>query len=260
MTPEGIKSQLCATFCDGFHVAEVPDGLLVETPFAMADGDHLDFLIREMGDNLRLEDDGMLVAEAAAAGIDIVRGTRRQIMEDLLGECGTRFDEDEGIFFTELPSRGSVGSAVVRFVEALLRARDVAMLTRERVASSFADDLEEALAKNVPGGLRLSRSDMLQPENPADIIVLRDDDPVAAIYAVTNTEKLLAALVRHLEVGMNGPEQTGAPLVFAALEELDKVSQKRFAHAQNRGLAMPIADGNMDDAVRYITERLPEAA
>lgn len=260
MTPDAVKDHLCRSFCDGFRVAEVPGGLLVETPFPLPDGDHLDFLIRDTGDGIRFEDDGLLVAEARASGVDMDKGARRQLLDSILAHCGVRFDEDDGIFYIDVGSREEIASLSVKFVETLLRAQDVAALTRERVASSFADDLQAALEALSSGDFDFSRNtedDAAGRENPSDIVVLRRSAPVAVIYAVTSTEKLLSALVRHLEREMDGAP---GPEVFAAIEALDKVSSRRFAHAQNLGLAMPIAEAGLDDAARFILNRLKRAA
>lgn len=260
MTPDAVKSHLCRSFCDGFRVAEVPAGLLVETPFPLPDGDHLDFLIREKENGLRIEDDGLLVAEARASGVELGKGGRRQLLDSILDNCGVHFDEDSGIFYVDLGSREEVAPMSVRFVEALLRARDVAALTRERVASSFADDLCAALERQAPPEFRFSRDPSDDPEaseNPADIVALRNDRAIAAIYAVSSTEKLLSALVRHLEREMDGPP---SPPVIAAIEALDKVSRRRFAHAQNRGLPMPLADTGIEDAAASVLRTLELAA
>lgn len=260
MTPEAVKEYLCRAFCEGFHISDVPDGLLVETPFQLPDGDHMDFLVRDLGEVLRLEDDGLLVAEARASGVDIDTGGRRQLLDSILKSCGVRFDEDDGIFYAEVSSREDLAAVSVKFMETLLRARDVAELTRERIASSFADDLHAALDAIGDDHFHFSRDpedDRDGRDNPADIVALEHGSPIALIYAVTSTEKLLAALVRHLESEMN---DRASPPVIAAIEALDKISSRRFAHAQNRGLAMPIAENGLDDAAQFIMRRLKPAA
>lgn len=249
MRTEAIERMLCKAFCGGFSVEALPIGYAVATPFDDGMGDPLTFYVRETEDGSILEDDGDFISSAIAAGVDLDTGSRSELLDDVLRPAGARWDRDTFQIVTDPLPDVRLGRAMVEFVSALLRSREVARLSPQVVRNTFVEDALSMLEEALGDGFFL-----MSPEegddNAPDMIVRpkSGDGPPGVIFLAATTAKLLSALVRHLDsISGHGHRER----VVAIVESLSSpaLSRSKFEMSQNRGLPMPIWRGHENAAI-----------
>lgn len=252
MTPENAKNQLCRTFCDGLSVSTVPIGLAVSTSFILPDGDPATFYLRETPDGFVLEDDGEFVATAQALGMTLDAGVRGSLFKGILSEGDASLDHDTLQIRSRAVPESEVCTIAPKFLSALIRTRDLFLLTSERVAATFFEDVHRAIESAL--GDRFDLEDDLDADIPADIVLKHKATGLRAalIYAVNNNEKLLSALLRFSE-----RDHEDAPII-AMMDNLQSspVSNKTFMLAQNRGLLMPFFGADRTGAIRFVEQHI----
>ncbi|MBV5258739.1 DUF1828 domain-containing protein [Synechococcus moorigangaii CMS01] len=256
MTPERLQKILCNTFCDAFNVRAVPVGLAVSTPFVADDGDRISFYVRALADELVLEDDGSFLAHLVAANVPFDQGTRGALFDAILSEGGAFWDRDTLEIKTPQFPEHQLGTVSIRFISALLRARDLQNLTRDMVRSTFREDALSAMSEVFQDRAKIAEDvpiDRDFREFPADIVVRPtiEGPKTAAVYLVNSNDKLNEALLCKLE---SDRLLRNDVIVIALLEDSDMrtVSRKRFQRAQNRSLLMPIFRGDEHAAIHMI--------
>ena len=196
-----ILRDLCAAFCASVEIDHVPAGLAVTTDIVMHLGDPITFYMAEGADGFACEDDGDFIATAIASGAYVDDGTRAETLNALLAKHRAWLDRNTLQIRRDAVPGESAADAALRFLPALIRSRDVLLLSRERVASSFADDLARALEEGLGDAYHIAPDQ--GGDNPADILLKYRHKGLTAglIYAVTSNEKLLAALLKEMDDG-----------------------------------------------------------
>jgi hypothetical protein len=135
------------------------------------------------------------------------------------------------------------------------------MLNRERVESTFRDDVRQALREELNGKTRFVEDEPVS-EDLADVIpdmvfYPENRDPVA-LFLASNEPKLWQAI--HLRMTANYEAHMAVSVV--AMLENDKVGNSRIrTQADNRLDAVPRYEGGKKDAVhRVVTEVLGRQA
>jgi hypothetical protein len=138
------------------RVRLVPDGkerFRVLTPFQFDDGDQLVIVLKKAGKRWVLSDEAHTYMHLTY-DIDestLHSGTRREIISRAL----SMFDVEDhnGELILDVPEE-SYGDALYDFAQALLKITDVTYLSRERVQSTFFQDMHRLLS-NVVGEARM---------------------------------------------------------------------------------------------------------
>ncbi len=256
MNADDIKERLCDVLCGGLSVAAVPIGMAVSTAFVLPDGDVATFYIVETPDGLSLEDDGDFIATSIASGLPIDTGTRGRLLDGILASEGAHLDRDTCQIKSGPVAADDLGAASIRFISALVRARDLHLLTQEQVASTFAEDVREAMETRF--GDRFVVGPETGTDNPADLVLIDRDTGhrAATVYAANSNEKLLSAMIRHAET------KPGSAPVIAVMDAMPSanVSSSKFMMAQNRGLHMPFFRTDPEGAMTFIEKHLSAVA
>jgi hypothetical protein len=142
----------------------------------------------------------------------------------------------------------------------MIRVRDLELLTREAVRSTFREDAISALTLTLGHAANLNENEPISKEFrefPADLVIHpRPTAPgakSAAVYFVNTNDKLNEALLLKMEaVRLKNYDFE----VIALVDELKPLSLKKFQRAQNRDVALPIFREDEDDAVNFIRRRL----
>lgn len=254
--PEVVKEILCRTFCSEIEARVVPVGIALSTAFLDNSGDPIGFYLIEGPDGFHIEDDGHYLGDLIASGIQIDNGTRGQLLQSILKEADAYWDHDSFEIRTDSFPEAAVGQRLVRFVSALVRVRDLELLTRENIRSTFREDTIYALQDAFGEAIIIDENKPIRKslsEFPVDIIVGSKLTPErqAAIYLASTNDKLNEALLFRMELDAKRVEETK---VFALIEEPDMrtISRRIFQRAQNRGLAMPIFRGDEAAAISRI--------
>lgn len=139
-----LEKLLCERLCAEVKIHRREDDvLMMESPFTFPDGDHFPIYLSETAaGGVKLSDSGhTLMHVSYDQDVDLFyEGARATLREQIVRECG--IEEDHGIFSIETPPE-QIAGALFRFGQALTKIHDLTFLSRERVASTFYEDLKE---------------------------------------------------------------------------------------------------------------------
>lgn len=145
-----FEKRLCESLCARVAFIKREDGVtLLETPFVYPDGDHYPIYVSETGTGgIRIGDGGhTLMHLSYDHDVNAMfEGTRGRLRERILGETGIQ--EKDGAFYIDATVE-NLPEAVFRLGQALTRIYDLSLLSRQRAASVFYDDLWESLTRIV---------------------------------------------------------------------------------------------------------------
>lgn len=129
--------------------AEGADRFRVMTPFLFEDGDHLAIVLRREGLRWVLSDEAHTYMHLTydIDESDLHKGTRQKIISNALSLF--QVEDREGELVLDVPD-SRYGDALYSFVQALLRISDVSYLSRERVKSTFMEDLRALVSETLP--------------------------------------------------------------------------------------------------------------
>lgn len=150
MTTEGIEREFRQRVCEKVYLqSEGLDRFRVFTPFMFEDGDHLAIVLKKVGGNWLLSDEGHTYMHLTydIDEKDLRTGTREKIITNALSAL---FVEDRDGELIAPIDNNQFGDALYSFIQALLRVSDVTYLSRERVKSTFMEDFRNFIAERVP--------------------------------------------------------------------------------------------------------------
>jgi len=148
MDIEKIEQEFKSKVCD--RVQLLPEGkerLIVSTPFTFEDGDHLCILLKKSEDRWYFTDEGHTFMHLSYDDIDVDKGTRRKIIDTVIGTYQMQNAEGE---LRCLVENGDFGDALFTFVQGLIKITDVAYLKRERLRSLFMEEFQRFIEESVP--------------------------------------------------------------------------------------------------------------
>lgn len=129
----GLSSQAVGEACE------------LTTPFLDRHNDHLQIYLTQANGGLTLSDDGYVLADLRASGLDIDTPKRRAVLEGVLRGLGVQ--EERGA----LTVRATPANAAQRMhalVQAMLAVNDMFVMAQPRVASFFFEDVRGFLDAN----------------------------------------------------------------------------------------------------------------
>lgn len=248
---DGITSVLKRSFCASLDVTPVPVGFAISTGFSMPDGDLLSFyMVTDENGLFTLEDDGTTLPNAIAAGLDLKSPNRESLLRGILADEGIHYGNDLTIR-SDAVKEALVGETALRFISALIRTRDLSLMSRENVAASFSDDVRREIIKRLPDNLIISEDTNGADPGTADITLRNAVTGLKAarIYAAAGDLRLMDALVDYQSHGLGD-----APVIAIVDRRKSRVSEKRFNNATNLGLQMAIVDGDTTDWVPRVLQ------
>jgi hypothetical protein len=255
MDSSSLQHALCRSFCNGITVTAVPSGYAISTVFQDSSGDRLTFYVNETPDGYVIEDDGDYLATLVARDIPITEGTRGQLLDSILSDNDLFWDRDT----YEIRSRhfeGGIGEHALAFISAIVRVRDLELLTRETIRSTFKEDFVRELDTRAGHLVKIEEDTVIDrnfSEFPADLIVRPTEGGLrpAAVYLVNSNDKLNEALLAWQDRTLNNRHDF---TIVGVIEdpEMKGISRRRFQRAQNRQLPMPIFRGDEDSAIGLV--------
>jgi hypothetical protein len=255
----GLKKSLCSTFCNQVNVSATPCGYAVSSPFRDDCGDPITFYLRPAGERYMLDDDGSFLSDLVARDISIHEGQRRALLLDILREGGAELNSETLEIHTGLVDAADVPARAISLLSALIRVRDLALLAKEVVRSTFREDALKALTAAMGHAATLIENAPFSEalaEYPADLIIrpsaAAPQGRAAALYFVTNSDKLNEALLLRLEAAKLGERLD----VVALLERMNSVNERRLQRALNRGVTVGVFREDQIAAIDVVRERL----
>lgn len=256
--PQNLRRSLCSTFCSAIHVEPTPSGYAVSSAFTDRSGDRLSFYLSEDADGYLFEDDGEYLSRLVGLGIEIEAGTRGKLLSVILQNAGAEWDRDTFEIRTGAIKASEIAERAVDFLSALIRVRDLELMTREVVRSTFREDVLSALSARFSSLANIHENEPIDTafaDFPSDIVIRPTAGKSAAIYLVANNEHLVEAQLLQTEAEKLGRDDFS---VVALIEDLSlpTISRRKFQRAQNRSLTMPIFRGDEAAALTLIERRL----
>jgi hypothetical protein len=151
MNVTSINDDFKKTVCGQIELSpQGDDRFLVNTPFRFSDGDHFLIALKKEADGWVLTDEAnSLMHLSYSMDIDVLEddGNRKEIFDNSLSFFSV---ENRGGELVKPVLDGRFGDALFNFVQALMKVSDVSFLTRERVKSTFMEDLFAFLKKKIP--------------------------------------------------------------------------------------------------------------
>jgi hypothetical protein len=228
MNPDHITKDFRNRVCEQIGLqAEGPDRFRVLTPFRFEDGDHFGIVLKRENNRWILTDEAHTLMHLSywLDEKELDSGNRHEIIQGSLSSFSV---EDRDGEFVISVGEERYGDALFNFVQALLKVSDVSFLSRERVRSTFLEDLKSFLQSFVPPD-RLS-FDWTDPVHdprkhyPVDFRVNQIARPLF-IYALPTEGKIKDATINLLTF-----EHWG--LRFQSLgvfEEQERINRKTLA-------------------------------
>lgn len=249
-----LQENLCRTLCADIQLQPQDDRVQVDTPFEFPDGDpYLVYLEERPGGLLRVSDAGHTLMQLSYENdIDKFReSTRGRLFDQILAQGETR--EDTGELYVDT-SPDQLGAAVLRLSQTITRINDLTFLNRNRIESTFYDDLSELLGQMVDT-THITR-DYIYPdiENardyPIDYRIEGKADPLF-LFGIPGRDKArLATIV--LERLLRANARFDSLLVFA---DQGTIPRADLARLSNAGGEMVATLDARDDLRRKVQRR-----
>lgn len=246
-----LKHSLCKAFCDDISVRDIPAGFAVSTGFDGLRGDPIGFYLigpDQLG-RFRVQDDGRTIPFIEASGADLGSDSRKTSLMELLSEYGAEYDDDTFELFTDPKSVSQLPGATMRFVALMLRVQDLLLMTQEKVASTFREDVVSLLTNAVGDSVKILEGASIAPalgDYEADLVLQAPAHDPVAVFLATYDSKVQEAIILQLIA----QHEAHVPCkVVALLESGSSISSKMRQRADNRLDAVPVFRGDERAAI-----------
>jgi len=231
---DALQSSLCRTFCSEVTVT-LRDGMVsVSLPMSARDGDRLTAYLSQVAGGWRVSDRGTTMMRLSYEN-DLGRlltGARGQLFETILSENG--LCEDDGELYIDV-SADALTRGLFTLGQGLTRVEDIGLWTRNRIESTFYDDLRELLREFVPAqsmdegyivpGLPNAES------YPVDYLIRTGGRPLY-LFGVNGKDKamLTTIILQHLQ---QSPHSFDSMVVCSNIDDIPKQDRRRLMNAAN---------------------------
>lgn len=231
MAVEAIETQFREKVSDQVRLVDEGEGrYLVFTPFRFDDGDHLAIVLKQVGGQWLLSDEGNTFMHLTYGMEEKAfrQGNRQKIISNALSLFGV--DDVSGELVHQVRD-GRFGDALYSYVQALLKISDITFLSRERVRSTFLEDFRAFFVERIDEPRRtFDWSDPVHDTSrnyPVDLRINGMAKPIF-VFALPNddrTRDATIALLQYEKWGLNA-YTVG---VFEDQEEVNRKVLARFS-------------------------------
>lgn len=256
MITERIERDFQNKVCRTIRLSQTGvDRFRVFTPFIFEDGDHLVILLKRVGKQWLLGDEGHTYMHLTydLDERDLQSGTRQSIISDALAVFSVE-DRDGELVIPIQNDR--FGDALYSMIQAILKITDVAFLSRERVRSTFMEDFRAFMEESIPAGRRqfdwFDRKRDPDGNYPVDCRI-NSTEPSLFVYAINGNDK-----ARDVHINLLQFERWG--LSFRSLgifENQEEINRKVLARLSDViGKQYSTLAGNKERVSQFLKELL----
>lgn len=254
MSAEAITKDFRQTVCEQVRIeSEGTNRFRVFTPFMFNDGDHLAIILKKEAGLWTLSDEGHTLMHLTYEldERDLREGGRQKIISNTLSAFTVEERDGELVISVE---DDHYGDALYSFVQALLRISDVSYLSRERVRTTFFEDVKEFLVQNIPEEkVRMGWSDVVHDpagKYPVDFVIEGEAGPIF-IYAMASDDRVKEAMINLLTFEKWGLNFKSIG-IFENQEEINRKTLAKFSDVCGKQYSS--FPGNKDRILKYLQE------
>jgi len=225
----------------------------VFTPFMFSDGDHLAIVLKMESGRWTLSDEGHTLMHLTYEldEKDLREGNRQKIISNALSAFTVEDREGELVIPIE---KDQYGDALYSFVQAILRISDVSYLSRERIRTTFLEDVKTFIAEHIPAEkVHTDWSDSVHDPDgkyPVDFMIDGESGPVF-VYALANDDRVRDAMINLLIFEKWGLKFKSIG-IFENQEEINRKTLAKFSDICEKQFSnLP---GNRDRFLKYVQE------
>jgi hypothetical protein len=254
MSVKAIMQNFRQKVCDQVRVeAEGVDRYRVFTPFLFEDGDHIVVVLKQEDGRWVLSDEGHTFMHLTydLDEKDLRSGGRQKIISNALAAFSVEDRNGELILSI---NNDQYGDALYSYVQALLKISDVSYLSRERVRSTFMEDVHEFVQEHIPEGhIHFDWHDPTHdPDSKytADFMIESESGPIL-VYALSNDDRVSNATINLLMFEKWGLKFRSIG-IFEDQEEINRKALAKFTDVCEKQFSN--LHGNKDRFLKYVQE------
>jgi len=252
MNLELLEKDFKNKICDEITLAQ--EGLnrfMVLNPFMFDDGDHIVVLLKSKEGKWLFTDEGHTFMHISYEDIDIDKGTRKKIIDNVLSGYGIK--NEDGELITEVPD-SQFGDALYSYLQGLIKITDINYLSRERVKSTFMEDFRALLEEKVPSERRTFNYHDKQHDPDGKYIIdcrINGMTRPLFIFGIPNDDKCRDVTISCLQY-----EKFGMPFrSMAVFEDQETINRKVLARFSDIcGKQFSTLAANKDRIGKYLQE------
>jgi hypothetical protein len=203
------------------------DRYRVFTPFIFDDGDHYAIMLRSAANQWFLTDEGHTFMHMTydIDEKDWKTGTRSRIVNNTLSAFSIQNRSGE---LVSVVQNGEFGDSLYSFLQGLLKITDISYLSRERVVSTFMEDLHGFLKEFIPSSeLNFNWRDPKNDQSGkylVDVMIPTPTDPIY-LFGLQNDDK-----TRDTTISIHQYEKWGTSCrTVAVFEDQEGINRKVLA-------------------------------
>lgn len=127
---------------EGLSAGAIGETCELTTPFLDRHNDHLQVYATRRNGNIILSDDGYILSDLRASGLDIDTPKRKMILDSILNGLGVQAENGQ---LTVEASSANLGQRLHSLAQAMLAVNDMFVMAQPRVASFFFEDVQNFL-------------------------------------------------------------------------------------------------------------------
>jgi uncharacterized protein DUF1828 len=252
---ENIISDILSRICSGIEV--LPEGLdryLIITPFVFDDGDSIKIVLKDYGSkNPYLTDEGHTLMHLSYNNVNIDSGSRSQLFEDILSRNLIR--NEDGELIQKISDVKDLGDNVYTYVQGLLNVSDLEYLKRERVRSTFYEDVKGFITERFPDTNVLFDHTIEEKDHqglyPVDCVIKSGKRDIF-LFSILNDDKCRDATISMLQFEKYGIEFNSIA-IFQNQEEINRKVLSRFTDVCEKQFST--LDSAKERICRYVEAR-----
>lgn len=229
-----LKHLLCEQWCTDLEVGEDTAGWRLSLPLNEPDGDAVTVWLNSTIGGWKIHDCGSTIMRLSyEMDVDLLNeGSRAKVLMQLLDEGGMKLHNGEII---ALAPENHLGETLLRFGQTIIRIGDIKLWSRNRIASTFYEDLDENLTEIV-GEQNIVRN--YAPEgipNSSDYLIdfsIKGGNKPFYIFGVLNSDKakLTTIILQYLRQNNHIFDSLVVP---SDIDQINKKDLRRLMNAAN---------------------------